>query len=256
MRVARHNPEMGGRWALPVQSAKPAVAAGWALALGLALLLAAAPAALRAEALVVYDDALQNGFDDWSWAVHSLAETGTVHAGSRAISFEPDDWEGLYLHRDAGIDLASYEAAEFWIHGGAAGGQAVRFVLLIGGQAAGSAPVDDFTPGGAIPAGEWVLVRVPFADLGVVSGVLSGFWFQGDVSADQGVVYLDDMVLAERTGEPPPPQELAVGVDLGANRRPVNPMIYGFNFGTAAQLADLGVPFRRWGGNSTTRYSW
>jgi len=49
---------------------------------------------------------------------------------------------------------------------------------------------------------------------------------------------------------------VAVTVDPGADRHPVSPLIYGVNFGSAAQAARLHWPVRRWGGNATTRYSW
>ncbi len=47
-----------------------------------------------------------------------------------------------------------------------------------------------------------------------------------------------------------------MAVDPNADRHPVSPLIYGMNFGTAAQMSRLKVPVRRWGGNSTTRYNW
>ncbi len=49
---------------------------------------------------------------------------------------------------------------------------------------------------------------------------------------------------------------IIVSVDPNADRHPVSPLIYGMNFGTAAQMSRLKVPVRRWGGNSTTRYNW
>jgi len=49
---------------------------------------------------------------------------------------------------------------------------------------------------------------------------------------------------------------VAVQVDPNADRHPVSPLIYGMNFGDAAQMARLKVPVRRWGGNSVTRYNW
>ena len=47
-----------------------------------------------------------------------------------------------------------------------------------------------------------------------------------------------------------------VAVDPSANRHAISPLIYGVNFGDDAQAAALHWPSRRWGGNSTTRYSW
>jgi hypothetical protein len=49
---------------------------------------------------------------------------------------------------------------------------------------------------------------------------------------------------------------VAVSVDVTLDRRAVNPLVYGVNFGTSAQFAALPYPLRRWGGNATTRYSW
>src|SRR5438270_10761691 len=45
-----------------------------------------------------------------------------------------------------------------------------------------------------------------------------------------------------------------VSVDANANRRAINPNVYGVAYGTAATLADLN--WNRYGGNNTTRYNW
>ena len=73
------------------------------------LLLVAAVAGgapVAAQDLWVYDDALVGGFADWSWAARNLAATGDVHSAPNAISWEPDNWQGLYFHNDAGFDCA------------------------------------------------------------------------------------------------------------------------------------------------------
>ncbi|HTQ79566.1 MAG TPA: glycoside hydrolase family 44 protein, partial [Thermoanaerobaculia bacterium] len=49
---------------------------------------------------------------------------------------------------------------------------------------------------------------------------------------------------------------VTVNIDPGADRHPVSPLIYGVNFGSTSQADRLHWPFRRWGGNATTRYSW
>src|SRR5438046_464870 len=149
-------------------------------------MLLCAPA--TAAPLVAYDDSLQNGFEDWSWAQHSLTQTSPVHSGKHSISVEPDSWTALYLHLGAGIDLGTYDALDFWIHGGPSGGQKLTVALRIAGQDAGDAPLERFVSGGAVPAGHWAHVHVPFADLGVTSGVLDGFWFQDATGGDQPAV--------------------------------------------------------------------
>ena len=47
-----------------------------------------------------------------------------------------------------------------------------------------------------------------------------------------------------------------VAVDANANRRTINPNIYGLAYATTAQLTDLNVPLNRYGGNNSSRYNW
>lgn len=49
---------------------------------------------------------------------------------------------------------------------------------------------------------------------------------------------------------------ITIQVDASANRRPINPLIYGTAYATTAQLFDLNAPLNRQGGNNTTRYNW
>ena len=49
---------------------------------------------------------------------------------------------------------------------------------------------------------------------------------------------------------------VTVNVDINANRRPINPDIYGVAHATTVQLTDLNSPLNRNGGNNTTRYNW
>src|SRR5450631_3802899 len=47
-----------------------------------------------------------------------------------------------------------------------------------------------------------------------------------------------------------------VNVDANANRRAINPNIYGIAYGDAHDVTTLNAPLNRWGGNSTSRYNW
>jgi hypothetical protein len=51
-------------------------------------------------------------------------------------------------------------------------------------------------------------------------------------------------------------QAVTINVDVGANRRPINPLIYGVAHGSVSALQDLNVPLNRLGGNNTSRYNW
>ena len=48
----------------------------------------------------------------------------------------------------------------------------------------------------------------------------------------------------------------ALVVDANANRRAIDPRVYGVAYGTTAQLSDLNVPLNRYGGNNSSRYNW
>src|SRR5689334_2087097 len=64
------------------------------------------------------------------------------------------------------------------------------------------------------------------------------------------------IVLALLAMAPSARAAVTVSVDPALDRKPVSPWIYGVNFGTSAEFTALPYPLRRWGGNSTTRYSW
>jgi hypothetical protein len=219
------------------------------------LLFSQAIAVHAALPLAVYDDQLENGFANWSWAANSLVQSAVVHTGRLGVSFEPDGWSGFFLHRDAGIDTAVYDALELWINGGTAGGQILTVAFVTGGSPLGQAALAGFVPGGRIPSG-WVKVRVPFASLGVTSGSFDGLWLQDGTGGNQQAVYVDDVQLTARTTAPPPPSVVQVSVDPTMGRHPVSPLIYGVNFGDDGQASRLRWPVRRWGGNPTSRYNW
>lgn len=204
-----------------------------------------------AAPLVVYDDELRNGFDVWPWAVLELHATDYVHGGTYALWIEPDSWDAAYLHRDATIDGALYEALDFWIHGGGVGGQDLDVVFLLNGTERARLNLAAYLPGGTIPASTWVSVHIPFDPIGLGAGQWNELWIQDASGTDQARVFLDDISVAERP--PPPPVPVSVTVAPDGSRRPIDPRIYGVNGGeTNAQR----YPLYRWGGNATTRYNW
>jgi hypothetical protein len=137
----------------------------------------------------IYGDTLGMGFDDWSWATHSLTESTTVYAGTSAISFEPDEWAGLYFRHGTGIDLSQYKTLELMVHGGTTGGQQVRVDLRDGSRVFGVASL------GAIQAGAWTRVSLPLSSLGATTGTLRDLYIQDASGTNQGTVYIDDLRL-------------------------------------------------------------
>jgi hypothetical protein len=48
----------------------------------------------------------------------------------------------------------------------------------------------------------------------------------------------------------------AINVDASANRRPINPNIYGQNWASPSEISALNTPVNRYGGNANSRYNW
>lgn len=207
-------------------------------------------AAVRGANLTIYDDALVN---DWSYAgwatVYDPDQTAIHHGGSKAIAWEPDNWEGLQFQHD-GLQTRAYLAIRLWSYS-AAGGQQVTVEIQDGFSRNGSQK--QLT----LPAG-WSQITVPFTDLAPDGAyfdlvVIQGFNWPNE---DQATAYIDDLELVENPVPPPPPAPISVTVAPLLDRRAIDPLIYGVNFAPADRIAPVGYTVNRWGGNSTTREDW
>ena len=217
------------------------------------VVLASVPASAAVQ--IVYDNALRNGWQDWSWATHNLTQTLVHQSPPNAISWEPDavggDWQGIYFHSDPGAAdpaVADFSAVRFWING-AGGNQAVRLAVYQNGVEVGT---KSLTP---LP-GAWTQMTVTWAELGVVAPAFDGIVFQANTAANQATAYVDDLELIEVEGGPQPGGPVTVAIDPGLDRRAINPLIYGVNWAGPGQLATGLYTANRRGGNGTTRYNW
>src|SRR5690606_427938 len=118
----------------------------------LAFLAAAAPAA--AAALTVYDDALRNGIQDYSYGCgRDFANTDPVHGGSASIAFTGNAFNAVsFAHPGGDLSTVDCPALHFWVHGGAAGGQQLRVIVQHDDAVVADAELDDLIQGGAIAA--------------------------------------------------------------------------------------------------------
>jgi len=131
------------------------------------------PPAAAPAPLVVYDDALGNGWQNWSWAKVTLQ----VPAGNvKPIKVEGDPWSALAFHHDA-IYTKGYSKITFYINGGVDGGQSVAVKVLIGGKAVDS----NFVIQPKVKT--WAAVSVPLKDIGGQDVNIDGIWFQGQADA-------------------------------------------------------------------------
>ena len=207
-----------------------------------------APISLKAADVTVYGDALGSGWADWSWdATRSFVNSSPIKGSSgKSISVKYNAaWAGLQLHTDTALTAADYSRLRFSIHGGTTGGHKIRVTAMNGPSGSGATVPTSV-------AGTWTDVEVAVSALGVTT--INGLVWQDTSGAAQPIFYLDDIVLVGGVVTPPTPPTLTV--DAAANRHAISPYIYGMNFAAADLAADVRLPVRRFGGNSTTRYNW
>ncbi len=217
-------------------------------------LLAALAFQLTARAdQIIYDDALENGWQNWSWATVNLANTSPVHSGSYSISVTanntPSNWQALYLDVSA-MNTSSFTNLTFWINGGT-GGQAVQVQGILGSTA--QTPVQI----GPLLANSWQQVTLSMTTLGVANQAnFTGFWLQAEGSSTIPTFYVDDISLVTNAIVSGTNSPVSISVNAQANRTPISPLIYGVAFATSNQLADLNFTLNRMGGNNETRDNW
>ncbi|WP_300615502.1 hypothetical protein [Dokdonella sp.] len=163
----------------------------------IALVLAFAHANGAKADLVVYDDALRNAFQDYSYGGGSdFANPAPVHAGTRSIRLTGNAYNAVSFFHAGAFSFAQYAGLRFWVHGGSAGGQRLTLALQNGGNLA-SVALNGYIAGGAPAANTWREVTVPIATIPSLAalGQFDRIDIQSDDAGAQPAVYFDDVVL-------------------------------------------------------------
>ncbi len=234
------------------------------IALSCLLLTGFALAARAQGGQPVYDEALINGWQNWSWCTVDFASTDYALVGTHSAKITyTGGWQGFYLHH-APFDTSLYSALTFWIHGGTVSGRNILVAGLIDDAQQPGVPLNNYVEGGAVGAGEWRKVTIPLDALHIANkSNVTGFWLQENTGSAQPAFYVDDVVF---TGSAPP-AIVHLGVDAGRIRRSVDARLFGVNtavwdavFNTpetiallkAAQIQALRFP----GGSLSDGYHW
>ena len=206
---------------------------------------------------IIYDDALENGWQNWGWATLNYANTSPIHTGSDSISVAiGTNYQGIQIwHPD--MDSSLYTSLTFWINGGPSGGQKLQVYGLLDTNGVQNKGQSAHYTLPTLTANNWQQFTIPLSSLGVAGQPnFTGFVIQDTTGNAQPVFYVDDISLVAAAvvyGTNPP---LAVTVNAQANRTPISPLIYGTAFATSNQLADLNFTINRSGGNNETCYNW
>lgn len=223
---------------------------------GVALL---AAIALRAQTnYSIYSDGLNNGFQNWSWGTNNFSNGSPVHSGTNSISFNSAAWDAISVwHQD--LNPGMYTNLNFWINGGATGGQRVQIYVQYNN-------LTNTSPSYQLPvlvAGAWRQFVIPFGALGI-AGVtnVSRITFQITSSGSISPFYLDDINLSVN-----PPTAIHLQIDAAKTIRAADARWFGLNTAiwdsyfdtssTSNALAELGTLILRFPGGSTSdEYHW
>jgi hypothetical protein len=178
----------------------------------------------------VYADALENGWENWSWASVSLSNPAPVNSGTSSIAVTASPYSALSFHHGA-IETQLFSSVTFWINGGPSGGQllAVRAVL-------GDGPHPGVTIG-PLAANTWQQVVIPLGELGAANRLdLTNIWLQETAGVAAPTYYVDDF----RLDPAAPPALVNVRIDATSEVRTVDARTFGLN--TAIWDASFATP--------------
>lgn len=141
----------------------------------------------------LYDDQLQNGYQNWSWAKVTLADQTKVKSGRNAIKVVFSAWGALWLNNPNSVKASDFKTLKFWVYGGEDNDKKIKVFYRA---------KDDGSPSGntgvtlTIKAKVWTEVVLNVSDLGNEAD-LKGILFQefGNEGDQIDPVYFDDIRL-------------------------------------------------------------
>jgi hypothetical protein len=157
--------------------------------------------------VVVYDDALRNGFLDYSYGGGTnIASNAVTRNGSAfAVAFDGNNFNAVSFSQppngSGGVDyaVAQYPVLRLWLNGGASGGQQLRLFVQRDDAIVGPAngvELDAFIAGGALAANEWreVMVRLDAPPVSL-AGSYDRIDLQSDAPGAQPRLYVEDVTI-------------------------------------------------------------
>ena len=135
---------------------------------------------------IIYDKALADGWQNWSWAKTTLS---TELGGStrKPIKVEASPWSALYLHHEP-FTTQGWTKLAFLIQGSVAGGE-LRVFALVDGKVASDGYLVKLGNSG------WTQVEIPLVTLGIEGKATDGIWVQNASGAELPKFYVTDIKL-------------------------------------------------------------
>ncbi len=209
--------------------------------------------------LVIFNDGLNNGFQNWSLGNVSFTNASPVYGGTNSIRYDDVAWKGIsFEHSD--FNPQPYTNLDFWLNSGGSGGQVIQVYLQYSNSAYSG--INYQLP--ALPANSsWQHFVVPLQALGVgqVSN-LSRINIQLTSQGTTNAFYMDAVGLSLT-----PPSTVGLTVDADQVIRPaasnwfgLNTAVWDGNFDTPTTieaLNELDTHILRFpGGSLADTYNW
>ncbi len=151
---------------------------------------------------IVYDEALQNSWQNWSWATVDLASTAAAHTGSNSIAVDAGGWAAVQLGHNfpANFNTAGYGNLTFWVNGGPVGGQTLQVYASVNFTAQ---PAVGLAP---LVANTWKKITIPLSSLGIDNNAnVTTLVVQNASGTPAPTFYLDDIIITTSVVVLPPP---------------------------------------------------
>jgi hypothetical protein len=160
---------------------------------------------LRAGAqtdMIIYNDSIQNSWNDWSYKVTlDFNSTAVVHSGSKAIavSLNTGTNYGALSLEHADINSSLYTSLTFWINGGPTGGQRLQVYAELTNASMPAVMLS------TLQSNTWQQITLSLASLGVANQPDFHRFSIQDISGLTNVptYYVDDISLIANTNPPP-----------------------------------------------------
>ena len=154
----------------------------------------------------VYLDALGSNWENWSWSgSYYFTNASPVYAGTNSIKITQQAWGGLSLHHPS-IASNAYVYLEFYIDGGAAGGQLLQARLEDDNTGTSSTSVNlenYLVGGGGVATGTWKLASIPFAAFALATPNFTRVDVVDRSGTAQPTYYIDSITLRQTSSTAP-----------------------------------------------------
>lgn len=217
-----------------------------------------AHAVMAQSPLIIYNDALVNGFEDWSYTTRFFTNTAPTHTGSNSISVTATaDYQAISFHH-ADLDTTFYTNFTFWAHGGTNGGQLLQVYAELSGVSQGSYPLPS-----ALVSNTWQKFTIPLSALGVANKTNFSRINIQFRPGPNGTFYLDDLQLGAKSA----PALIPLTLNATQAVRTVDSRWFGVNIAawdgdfdtaqTVSLLSEMGTRITRLpGGSLSDEYHW